>query len=313
MEMIQERASSRRPSPEGVTASAAPVTVTAQLELTGRDKIVVLDVLQHTDYHQGSNSSRTSGPSSLVHTVIPSSNSSIQTVENVPPAPTKALESSKSKSQSQLHHVHEEEIEIGKHVQAAKGMLVQLTSQGLASMDERVLCLSGSNDGRGQGRITKVMSDGKVCAVSWHARPNEEHFYRTGRWDKWELQLVAVAPTQNVPSRRPLEERVHMVQHIGGMVEHVVGGISDSLGAAPGIFRGGKASSYEEFLGRPKLNDALNGVDHHRGQVHLQVQKRAPLIISPFRLASAGLVSSVGTKGSSREFTTSPTPPTVSV
>jgi hypothetical protein len=97
------------------------------------------------------------------------------------------------------------------------------------------------------------------------------------------------------------------------MVQHVVGGISDSLGAAPGIFRGGKASSYEEFLGRPKLKDALNGVDHHRGQVHLQVQKRAPLIISPFRLASAGRESSVGTKGSSREFTTSPTPPTVSV
>jgi hypothetical protein len=307
MDMIQERALSRRPSAEGVTASAAPVMVTAQLELTGRDKIVVLDVLQHTDYHQGSYSSqRTSGPSSLVHTVI-------QTVENVPPAPTKALDSSKSKSQSQLHHVHEEEIEIGKHLQAAKGMLVQLTAQGLASMDERVLCLSGSKDGRGQGRITKVMSDGKVCAVSWHARPNEEHFYRTGRWDKWELQLVAVASTQNVPPRRRLEERVGMVQHVGGMVEHVVGGISDSLGAAPGIFRGGKASSYEEFLVRPKLNDALNGVNHHRGQVHLQVQNRAPLIISPLRLASVGRESSVGTKGSSRELTTSPTPPTVSV
>ena len=322
MEMIQETASSRRPSAEGVTASAAPVMVTAQLELTGRDKIVVLEVLQHTDYHQGSTSSRTSGPSSLVHTVIPTSKTSTQTVENllsndtcVPPAPTKSKSKSKpSRSESQLHHLHQEEIVIGKQVQAAKGMLVKLTSQGLASMDERVLCLSGSNDGQRQGIITKVMNDGKICAVSWHARPNEEHFYRTGRWGKWELQLVAVAPTQNVPPGGRLEERVGMVQHVGGTVEHVVCGISDSLGAAaPGIFRGGKASSYEEFLVSPKLNDALNCVDHRRGQVRLQDQKRAPLIISPLRLASAGRPSSVETKGSSREFTISPEPPTVSV
>ena len=28
---------------------------------------------------------------------------------------------------------------------------------------------------RGQGMITKVMNDGKVCAVSWQVRPHEEH------------------------------------------------------------------------------------------------------------------------------------------
>jgi hypothetical protein len=36
---------SGRPSSMGVTASTAPVSVTAQLELTGRDTIVVLQVV----------------------------------------------------------------------------------------------------------------------------------------------------------------------------------------------------------------------------------------------------------------------------
>jgi hypothetical protein len=335
MESIQEAASSRRPSGDMVMASGAALIVTAQLELTGPDKIVVLEVLQHTDYHQGSSSSqRTSGPSSLVHTVIPTSKPSMQAVENLLSndtcAPNKALESksqhtqSQERVQSQLPHVHQVEIVIGKDVEAAKGMLVQLTSQGLANMDQHVLCLSGSNDSRRQGRITQVMNKGKVCAVSWHARPNQEHFHCTGRWDKYEL---AVARTQTVPPGGRLEERVGMVPHVGGMVQHVVGGISDSLGAAPGIFRGGKggkASSYEEFLVGAKLNVALNGVDregswngvdndHDAGQVYSQVQKRGPLIIPPLRLASVGREWSIGTKSSSREFTTSPTPPTVCV
>ena len=83
-----------------------------------------------------------------------------------------------------------EELAIGREVMPQKGMRVKLTELGLRSLDERVLCLSGSEDGQGLGTITRVLNNGTVCAVEWHNRPHEQHFYRTGRWNQWELKLV---------------------------------------------------------------------------------------------------------------------------
>ena len=83
-----------------------------------------------------------------------------------------------------------EELAIGREVMPQKGMRVKLTELGLRSLDERVLRLSGSEDGQGLGTITRVLNNGTVCAVEWHNRPHEQHFYRTGRWNQWELKLV---------------------------------------------------------------------------------------------------------------------------
>ena len=85
---------------------------------------------------------------------------------------------------------------IGKDVQPVKGLIVQLTLQGKNGLDERLLQLSGN----GVGVLTRIMNDGKVCAVRWECKPLEEHYYRTGRWGKFELELANPSPDEELAS-----------------------------------------------------------------------------------------------------------------
>mmetsp|Transcript_34976 Transcript_34976/g.79127 ORF Transcript_34976/g.79127 Transcript_34976/m.79127 type:complete len:792 (+) Transcript_34976:94-2469(+) len=85
---------------------------------------------------------------------------------------------------------------IGKDVEPVKGLIVQLTLQGKSGLDERLLQLSGN----GVGVLTRIMNDGKVCAVRWECKPLEEHYYRTGRWGKFELELAEPSPDEDKAS-----------------------------------------------------------------------------------------------------------------
>ena len=171
--------------------SEPKMSVTAQLELTGPDRIVVLETMPWNNKvaDNGGESTELSGDgredatsmrlhssgvsTTLVHSsyTTNSNTNNIQSSLNTNFAsaslPQAAVTAGKFEKLGppQPQHV---QVVLGLDVMPRIGMLVQLSHEGRASFDERLLCLSGCDDGSGQGHITKILSDlngieGKVC------------------------------------------------------------------------------------------------------------------------------------------------------
>jgi hypothetical protein len=190
---IWSRKAPAQPTSTTTRSSEPKMSVTAQLELTGRDRIVVLETMpwinkvadnggESTDlsgegreeatsmllHGSGSGVSTTLVHSSYTYTTnsltdnIQSSLNTNFATANLPQAAVTA------KKLGPPQHV---QVILGLDVMPRIGMLVQLSHEGRASFDERLLCLSGCDDGSGQGHITKILSDlngieGKVCSVT---------------------------------------------------------------------------------------------------------------------------------------------------
>lgn len=77
-------------------------------------------------------------------------------------------------------------VEVGKvlglNTPVKVGLRVQLTDKGKAGFDEQLNELAGPD---GRGWITTLMNDGLICAVRWDKNPDEEHFYRTGKFERY--------------------------------------------------------------------------------------------------------------------------------
>lgn len=115
-------------------------------------------------------------------------------------------------------------------------------------------------------------------------------FYRTGRWDKWELQLATALSPQvsagaNDQTSSALKSSMDSLLENGGMQKNVVVGSSTASwgSAVPRKSGPGVAASYEEFLLHPTLKQTaqIGPASDSRplGKLHHHAMRNVPACV----------------------------------